>query len=145
MKDERVNFPPSAERSRLSVELSPVVSSHLDHISEITGQTKAAIVAGALLDALPALLARADGLKVRYQQLNQGKRKRVNKMRFPTWRLASLRFCLLLRFWLLFRQVKRCPPIMSPSWFPVRPCDWMRPGRLMWLHAMKIGLPLSRK
>lgn len=67
--------PPSAERSRLSVELSPVVSSHLDHISEITGQTKAAIVAGALLDALPALLARADGLKVRYQQLNQGKRK----------------------------------------------------------------------
>lgn len=75
MKDERVNFPPSAERSRLSVELSPVVSSHLDHISEITGQTKAAIVAGALLDALPALLARADGLKVRYQQLNQGKRK----------------------------------------------------------------------
>ena len=75
MKDERFNFPPSAERSRLSVELSPVVSSHLDHISEITGQTKAAIVAGALLDALPALLARADGLKVRYQQLNQGKRK----------------------------------------------------------------------
>jgi predicted transcriptional regulator len=75
LKDERVNFPPSAERSRLSVELSPVVSSHLDHISEITGQTKAAIVAGALLDALPALLARADGLKVRYQQLNQGKRK----------------------------------------------------------------------
>ena len=67
--------PPSAERSRLSVERSPVVSSHLDHISEITGQTKAAIVAGALLDALPALLARADGLKVRYQQLNQGKRK----------------------------------------------------------------------
>ena len=67
--------PPSAERSRLSVELSPVVSSHLDHISEITGQTKAAVVAGALLDALPALLARADGLKVRYQQLNQGKRK----------------------------------------------------------------------
>ena len=75
MKDERVNFPPSAERSRLSVELSPVVSSHLDHISEITGQTKAAIVAGALLDALPALLARAAGLKVRYQKLNQGKRK----------------------------------------------------------------------
>ena len=67
--------PPSAERSRLSVELSPVVSSHLDHISEITGQTKAAIVAGALLDALPALLARADGLTVRYQQLHQGKRQ----------------------------------------------------------------------
>ena len=65
--------PPSAERSRLSVELSPVVSSHLDHISEITGQTKAAIVAGALLDALPDLLARADGLKKRHSELAHGK------------------------------------------------------------------------
>lgn len=65
--------PPSAERSRLSVELSPVVSSHLDHISEITGQTKAAIVAGALLDALPDLLARADGLKKRHQELAHSK------------------------------------------------------------------------
>ena len=73
MKDERVNFPPSAERSRLSVELSPVVSSHLDHISEITGQTKAAIVAGALLDALPALLARADGIKKRHAELSHAK------------------------------------------------------------------------
>ena len=65
--------PPSAERSRLSVELSPVVSSHLDHISEITGQTKAAIVAGALLDALPDLLARADGIKKRHTELSQAK------------------------------------------------------------------------
>ena len=65
--------PPSVERSRLSVELSPVVSSHLDHISEITGQTKAAIVAGALLDALPDLLARADGLKKRHQELAHSK------------------------------------------------------------------------
>jgi predicted transcriptional regulator len=65
--------PPSAERFRLSVELSPVVSSHLDHISEITGQTKAAIVAGALLDALPDLLARADGIKKRHAELSQAK------------------------------------------------------------------------
>ena len=65
--------PPSAERSRLSVELSPVVSSHLDHISQISGQTKAAIVAGALLDALPDLLARADGLKKRHSELAHGK------------------------------------------------------------------------
>lgn len=65
--------PPPVERSRLSVELSPVVSSHLDHISEITGQTKAAIVAGALLDALPDLLARADGLKKRHQELAHSK------------------------------------------------------------------------
>lgn len=63
------------DRTRLSVDVSPVVSSHLDHISEITGQSKAAIVSAALLDALPELLARADGLKRRYQELNQAKKK----------------------------------------------------------------------
>ena len=69
------NLPIQADRQRISVELSPVVALHLDHISDVTGQSKAAIVAAALMDALPALLARADGLKVRHQQLNQGKRK----------------------------------------------------------------------
>jgi predicted transcriptional regulator len=59
------------DRSRISVELSAVVSSHLDHIAEVTGQTKAAIVSSALLDALPALLARADGLKKRHAELTQ--------------------------------------------------------------------------
>jgi hypothetical protein len=66
---------PPPERSRLSVDLSPVVSAHLDHISEITGISKAGIISGALLDALPALLARADGLKRRHQELGQAKRK----------------------------------------------------------------------
>ena len=65
--------PTSSDRSRLSVELSPVVSSHLDHISEVTGLAKASIIAGALLDALPELLARADGLKKRHQELSQVK------------------------------------------------------------------------
>lgn len=64
-----------ADRTRLSVDVSPVVSSHLDHISEVTGQSKAAIVSAALLEALPDLLSRADGLKRRYQEINQGKRK----------------------------------------------------------------------
>lgn len=59
------------DRSRISVELSSVVSSHLDHIAEVTGQTKAAIVSAALLDALPSLLARADGLKKRHGELTQ--------------------------------------------------------------------------
>jgi len=63
------------DRTRISVDLSPVISSHLDHISEVTGQSKAAIVSAALLDALPDLLTRADGLKRRYQEINQGKRK----------------------------------------------------------------------
>lgn len=64
---------PSPERSRLSVDLSSVVSAHLDHISDVTGVSKAGIVTAALLDALPALLARADGLKKRHVELAQGK------------------------------------------------------------------------
>ena len=63
----------SSERSRLSVDLSPVVSSHLDHISDVTGVSKAGIITAALLDALPELLARADGLKKRHVELAQGK------------------------------------------------------------------------
>lgn len=62
---------PVPERSRLSVDLSAVVSSHLDHISDVTGVSKAGIITAALLDALPDLLARADGLKRRHQELTQ--------------------------------------------------------------------------
>lgn len=67
--------PVTSDRTRLSVEVSPMVLSHLDHISDVTGQAKAAIVSAALLDALPELLARADGLKRRFQEINQAKRK----------------------------------------------------------------------
>ena len=66
---------PQNDRSRLSVDLSPVVMSHLDHISEITGVSKAGIINAALLDALPDLLARADGLKKRHVELTQAKKK----------------------------------------------------------------------
>ena len=64
---------PTPERYRLSVDLAPVVSSHLDHISDVTGVSKAGIITAALLDALPELLARADGLKKRHVELVQGK------------------------------------------------------------------------
>lgn len=67
--------PTPVERNRLSVDFSPVVSSHLDHISEVTGVSKAGIVSGALLEALPALLARADALKKRHQELGQSRKK----------------------------------------------------------------------
>lgn len=65
----------SPDRNRLSIDLSEVVSSHLSHISEITGAAKSAIVSAALLDALPDLLARADALKKRHVELGQVKRK----------------------------------------------------------------------
>ena len=64
---------PQNDRSRLSVDLSPVVMLHLDHISDITGVSKAGIINAALLDALPELLSRADGLKKRHLELTQGK------------------------------------------------------------------------
>ena len=64
---------PTPERYRLSVDLAPVVSSHLAHISDVTGVSKAGIITAALLDALPELLARADGLKKRHVELVQGK------------------------------------------------------------------------
>lgn len=68
--------PSTPDRSRLSVELSPVISSHLDHISEITGQSKAAIVSACLVESMPEILARADALKKRHQELNQSKQVR---------------------------------------------------------------------
>lgn len=63
----------SVERQRIAVEVSPSVAGLLEHISEVTGVSKAGIVAGALLEALPGLLARADGLKKRHTELNQAK------------------------------------------------------------------------
>ena len=52
--------PPTVDRPRLSVDLSPVVMSHLDHISEVTGVSKAGIITGALgmrcLNSWPVLM-----------------------------------------------------------------------------------------
>lgn len=63
------------ERNRISLDVSEVVASHLDHIGVVTGQTRSAIVASALLDALPDYLARADALKKRHSELSQAKKK----------------------------------------------------------------------
>jgi hypothetical protein len=72
--DQPMNLPKIAspvERSRPSIELSLSVSLLLDHICEVTGTTKAGIISGALLDALPSLLARADALKKRHTEIAQ--------------------------------------------------------------------------
>lgn len=66
---------PAADRNRISLDVSEIVLSHLDHISSITGQSKAAIVAACLVESLPDLLARADGLKKRHNELSQAKPK----------------------------------------------------------------------
>ena len=64
------------DRSRLSIDLSPVVMAHLDHVSEVTGLAKSVLVSNALLDALPELLARADLLKKRHLELTQHQRNK---------------------------------------------------------------------
>lgn len=61
------------ERQRIAFDVSPSVASLLEHVSEVTGVSKAGIATSALLDALPALLARADGIKKRHVELSQGK------------------------------------------------------------------------
>ena len=64
---------PSPERQRIAFDVPPPVAAILDHISEITGATKASMASSALLDALPDLLARADQVKKRHSELTQGK------------------------------------------------------------------------
>ena len=64
------------ERQRIAFDVSPSVASLLEHVSEVTGVSKAGIATAALLDALPALLARADGIKKRHGELSQGKARK---------------------------------------------------------------------
>lgn len=53
-----------------------MVLSHLDHIADITGVSRAAVVVAMVLEGLPAHLERADALQKRFRELNQqGKKK----------------------------------------------------------------------
>lgn len=65
------NPPPSADRQRLSLDLAQPVSLLLDHVSAATGVPKSQLVLSALLDALPALVERADALKKRQVELSR--------------------------------------------------------------------------
>lgn len=65
----------SAEKSRLSLELSSTISQLLEHVSEITGTPKTQLVQAALLEVLPDMLARADGFAKRGRELTQVKPK----------------------------------------------------------------------
>lgn len=63
-------------RQRVQVDVSPAVSSLLDHVCEVTGGTRSSVVLQALLDALPALVERADSLKKRHREISQPVGKR---------------------------------------------------------------------
>lgn len=61
-------------RQRLTLDPSEQVSLLLDHVSEATGVPRSQIVLGALLDALPALVARADAIGKRHGEIKGRKR-----------------------------------------------------------------------
>ena len=64
------------ERQRIAFDLSQSAAGFLEHVSEVTGVSKAGIATAALLVALPALLARADAIKKRHGVLSQGKARK---------------------------------------------------------------------
>ncbi len=64
---------PPASRERLTLDLSPQVSLLLDHINAITGAPRSQIALAAIVDALPAMVERADQLKKRAGELSQAK------------------------------------------------------------------------
>ena len=67
---------PTESRTRISLDVSPMILSHMDHIAEITGSSRSALLMSMLLDGLPLHLERADALQKRYRELNQqGKKK----------------------------------------------------------------------
>lgn len=65
----------TTEKTRLSLELSSTVYQLLEHVSDVTGTPKTQLVQQALLEALPEMLARADGLSKRARELSQAKPK----------------------------------------------------------------------
>lgn len=66
--------PVLTERTRITADLSPAVLSLLDHVSTVTGVTRTQLVGQVLVDALPGLVARADEIQKRAQQIKGGKR-----------------------------------------------------------------------
>jgi hypothetical protein len=64
-------FPQDTNRVRLQVELSPVLVSLLDHITAVTGASRAAVTVQALTEVLPVLVERVDGLKRRAAEVSR--------------------------------------------------------------------------
>lgn len=60
-------------RLRVNLDMAPAVLLCLDHVCEVTGATRTQVINAALLDALPALIERADTLAKRHQALTQSK------------------------------------------------------------------------
>ena len=64
-------FDQDAGRVRLQVELTPALVSLLDHITAVTGASRAAVTVQALTEVLPVLVERVDGLKRRAAEVSR--------------------------------------------------------------------------
>lgn len=64
-------FPQDTNRVRLQVELTPALVSLLDHITAVTGASRAATTVQALTEVLPVLVERVDGLKRRAAEVSR--------------------------------------------------------------------------
>jgi uncharacterized protein YgbK (DUF1537 family) len=67
----QIPTPDEQARQRLQMDLSPAVASLLDHVVFVTGGTRSSVVLQALLDALPALVERADSIKKRHVEITK--------------------------------------------------------------------------
>lgn len=68
------SFVQDTNRVRLQVELTPALVSLLDHITAVTGASRAAVTVQALTDVLPVLVERVDGLKRRAAEVTRTKK-----------------------------------------------------------------------
>ena len=65
------SFVQDTNRIRLQVELTPAIVSLLDHITSVTGASRAAVTVQALTEVLPVLVERVDGLKRRASEVSR--------------------------------------------------------------------------
>ena len=65
------SFVQDTNRIRLQVELTPAIVSLLDHITAVTGASRAAVTVQALTEVLPVLVERVDGLKRRAAEVSR--------------------------------------------------------------------------
>ena len=87
--------------------------SHLDHISEVTGVSKAGIITGALLDALPELLARADEKAPYRAEPGKGAREMTSRIQralsATEWANRPIRWAVRLSGDAPFKTLRKLP------------------------------------
>lgn len=61
-------------RTRVQIEVSKPVLSLLDHVADVLGAARSQLVTQALVEALPAMVERADAVRKRARELTEAQR-----------------------------------------------------------------------